>query len=79
VITNNNAWDVDMRLWKTFTGNKDNKILEAKDGLHPVGLKMWKTGRPGQTKSWNPREDFIDDPDSSKLKEWIADDIVFYS
>ena len=78
VIANNNAWDVDMRLWKTFTGSKDNKILEVEGKLHPVGLKMWKTGRPGQTKSWKPREDFIDDPDRSKLKEWLGDDYTLY-
>ena len=78
VIARNNAWDVDMRLWKTFTGKKDNKILEVKNKLHPVGLKMWKTGRPGQTKSWKSRENFIDDPDRTKLKEWAGNDIAFY-
>ena len=77
-ILNNLNWDVDMRLWRGYGGSKNNKILEADGKLHPVGLKMWNTGRPGLTRSWSKREDFYEDPDRAKLKEWLGSDYALY-
>jgi hypothetical protein len=75
---NNLNWDVDMRLWRGYGGRKNNKILEADDKRHPVGLKMWMTGRPGMTRSWTKRDDFYEDPDRAKLMEWLGDDFTLY-
>lgn len=67
----------DLRLWKAWKGSKRFASHDPRIKLS-VGIKQ-QPGRAGQTSGWrNKPGGYTLDPEGSKLREWIGDDVNAY-